>query len=799
VAVAAVLTVITLSVLMAVNFRAAAQGDRKHLFESLISQAQAERRAGERQRSLELLAEAAKMRRTERLRQEAIQTITSSGVRLVRVMVWGNGRARSESPGFGEEVFSPVFSLDGQRVAFAQNEKEGERIVLRVCDFRSGQVLAERDDIRRNDLEREDLHTPLRFRPTTPQLAIAKDNNGPVTCLWDPVAGKDLGTYQGGNPVFSPNGALLATSSDQRIHIWDLVQGREAKPPPRGTPLQFLSQRELLLAEKGTYRRWDFTMGRETFATPKGLVGIAVCASGRLAVLHGRPINQSRDALVVWDLLAGKQVAQLPYVGVVPSSGSFSPDDKQLALLDTSYKKTTILVWDLATGSLISRLSSRALQPPQAFWRYTWSCPAPSFSRDGTFLGAVGVRGGEFALCVWDVETGAEVKVLPQIRFFWWREKGRRLVTLAPRIQYPRVQGPRSIGAELGNHGFIGEKKYVPAGHLNLWDVIRPTPTYLFDANVQTSSFNGDGSRLAVNDVVWDVKKNAEGYSLHRSAIRTQGLLPVFGGREEVWGASLKSEDRAYATLWQLAPEKRKYVLRRPDYPKIDKQVREGLLQPLKADRLSHFQAYLLALSPDGKRALVASSATFVVKRGGAIETAFPLELWDPIAGKRLAFWNQDNYFLGPWSRPKVESAREAWIRLRFSPDGKRAATSSSGGLKIWNVSRGEVEKTLIPGVSDDVVDQLAFSQDGKRVLAVAQGPVLSETLGRAVLFAVETGEELRSWEAPRREGGWWNSSALSPDARWVVSGGKDGLIRLWDVTSCLVAKMARSNCGTCP
>src|SRR5262249_15595691 len=150
--------------------------------------------------------------------------------------------------------------------------------------------------------------------------------------------------------------------------IWKLAQGGEAKPPPRGSPLQFLSERELLVAEDGSYRRWDFIVGQEISATPNGLRGLAVNATGRLAVLYGRPTDQSGEAIVVWDLIEGKQVHALPDVGFMPPSVSFSADDKQLALEDSTGKRMTILVWDLATRSPICRLSSRGLQSSRGSW-----------------------------------------------------------------------------------------------------------------------------------------------------------------------------------------------------------------------------------------------------------------------------------------------------------------------------------------------------------------------------------------------------------------------------------------------
>jgi WD40 repeat protein len=177
---------------------------------------------------------------------------------------------------------------------------------------------------------------------------------------------------------------------------------------------------------------------------------------------------------------------------------------------------------------------------------------------------------------------------------------------------------------------------------------------------------------------------------------------------------------------------------------------------------------------------------------------ANPLELWDTAGQKRVAFWNQSSYSVD--TNVPDHAWVEEWKCLRFSPDGKRAVTSSTKGMKIWDVARGEVERTLItntdPNLPPHVVDQLAFSRDGKRLLAVASkyeqgsytttnGKIIadSRTLGKATVYAVDTGEELRSWETPRSEGGW-NASALSPDGQWVASSGKDGLIRLWDMAT---------------
>jgi WD40 repeat protein len=382
-----------------------------------------------------------------------------------------------------------------------------------------------------------------------------------------------------------------------------------------------------------------------------GNVGLAVSASGRLAALQSRGVNQTREAILLWDLKEGKQVAKLPGVGFVPWAVTFSPDDKQLALQDPSNKRMTILVWDLTTRSLVSRLSSRGVQSSDASWEAIergWGPPAPSFSPDGSLLASRGFRGGRPVLCLWDVETGAEMKALPAISSFWWRDQGRGLITLGARrgaedrdwiIQFdPR--GPR-----------------LPSGYVNLWEVSHLTSTYLLEGNIQSASFNADCSRLAVNDTVWEVVRHNEGYSLRRSAISSKGWFPDFAGPE----------------------------------------------------------------------------------------------------GVKL---------------------------LRFSPDRKRAATVSNEGLKVWNVARGEVERTLTPNNIGILGTQLTFSQDGGRLLVVREAGEMASTRCWISVFSIETGEELRSWKTIRKERDWWRSSALSPDGGWAASGGEDGVIHLWDVAS---------------
>jgi WD40 repeat protein len=78
--------------------------------------------------------------------------------------------------------------------------------------------------------------------------------------------------------------------------------------------------------------------------------------------------------------------------------------------------------------------------------------------------------------------------------------------------------------------------------------------------------------------------------------------------------------------------------------------------------------------------------------------------------------------------------------------------------------------------LSPNPADELTFSADGRRLLAVKFPD--KDLPGKASLFEVDTGREVQTWKVDKRS---WQAFALNPDGMWVVSGGADKLIRLWD------------------
>ena len=113
---------------------------------------------------------------------------------------------------------------------------------------------------------------------------------------------------------------------------------------------------------------------------------------------------------------------------------------------------------------------------------------------------------------------------------------------------------------------------------------------------------------------------------------------------------------------------------------------------------------------------------------------------------------------------------------VAFSPDGKYIVSGDNkedSALKLWEVSSGREVRSLEGQLA---VYSLTFSLDGKHV--ISGGLSHDETIK---LWDVSTGRVTRVFSGHRD---WVRTAAISPDGKYVVSGGDDKTIKLWDVSS---------------
>ncbi|MYI93235.1 T9SS type A sorting domain-containing protein [Candidatus Poribacteria bacterium] len=108
---------------------------------------------------------------------------------------------------------------------------------------------------------------------------------------------------------------------------------------------------------------------------------------------------------------------------------------------------------------------------------------------------------------------------------------------------------------------------------------------------------------------------------------------------------------------------------------------------------------------------------------------------------------------------------------LQFSPDNQILASAGyNSGVKLWRLSNWEHIGTL---PTKATVTDLNFSTDGM---------TLATTDYEAVnLWNITDGANIATFLGHK---GWVNSASFSPDNSSLISGGDDGTLRLWDVTT---------------
>ncbi len=277
--------------------RSAAQS---RLRESLIAQGRAERLAGGRWAAVQAIAEAARIRPSEDLRQEAIQAIVTPGVRLERTIPFG-------------QAYVTRLSGDGSLLAIAgihhgdpqDNGLRHEIIVYRVADGR--------------EVDRIELGGffngggKIAFRPGSTILAFDDYRDGrwnvrlrDVALRKDMVSSPTIGDF-----LFSPDGTRLV--SQDQLRVLEGSNLKEQRSRPKAQAVVFLSNDELMIHEAGSLKGWDLGTGRETFtfAIPKGMaydIRSDAELPGSLVLLMDRATPQ---LATLWDARTGERLPRL--------------------------------------------------------------------------------------------------------------------------------------------------------------------------------------------------------------------------------------------------------------------------------------------------------------------------------------------------------------------------------------------------------------------------------------------------------------------------------------------------------
>jgi serine/threonine protein kinase/WD40 repeat protein len=459
---------------------------KDQLFLSLLSQAKAHRRGGQmgqRVESLSALAQAARIRVDDALRDEAIAAMALPDVR--RGPVWRISLPEVE-----------ILACDRQYRRYVRFDGKNAISVRSLSDDREIQRLV---PVSSQGLG---LLSDVRFSPDG-TLVMASEVGGTLH-VWRVADGQSILAdvlEASCPPAVSPDSRNMAVGQNVSAVCYDLTTGKEFgrwQLPGRAHAMAFdPGGRQLAVTyfNSGAVSVFDATNGGKQLADfsvakySAGQSGHQVVAwhpdGNRLAV------SDADDAIQIWDVAAGAKLATL--VGHLQRVTSLNFDPDGVLLISTSWDGV-VRLWDSATGRPVmqipialgsvgasedgrwlgaaidgQQLQALELVTTCVYRTFVSSLGAGqggyrdgAFSPDGRLL-AIGMDDGAR---LWDVFTGSELERLPgPANSVFFRSGGRELVTcgaggvnrwrLEHRQEFPRqlrVGPPTSIPVPIVPH-----------------------------------------------------------------------------------------------------------------------------------------------------------------------------------------------------------------------------------------------------------------------------------------------------------------------------------------------------------
>ncbi len=233
--------------------------------------------------------------------------------------------------------------------------------------------------------------------------------------------------------------------------------------------------------------------------------------------------------------------------------------------------------------------------------------------------------------------------------------------------------------------------------------------------------------------------------------------------------------------------------------------------RPLDHGRIERRYIESFAVSPDGKLLAVGTA--------DGSDRECPLLLFDLHTGRKLAVWtghksegssaNAILAFVTPtqlvsagsdgtirlWEVAtqreirRLEGTEKAHVSaLLPSPDGKHLFAASwaekASSWLAWEVATGKRihRQDNLPGVNP----KLALSPDGSTLaLSLGRGrPPLEPGQTELHLYSGPLWKERKCWQAHQGEDLWRSAVEFSPDGKTLATGGADGKVRRWEVTT---------------
>jgi WD40 repeat protein/tetratricopeptide (TPR) repeat protein len=488
---------------------------------------------------------------------------------------------------------------------------------------------------------------------------------------------------------------------------------------------------------------WNVRTGEEIRSFPGHEISVWSVAFSP----DGQKVATGSSSVRVWDVATGKQLLHFATpptseLGYSVRQVAFSPDGKWIATVINfnvagSAPVGNVCLWDTATGKMVRCFEGHRAVPRDV-----------AFSPDGHWL----LTGSEDSTAIlWDINTGTVLRTFQghtaPVTTVAFAQTGRFVVT-GSHDQTTRVWDV-TTGRELrqlkGHKGFVYDVAISPDGRfvatkeqeltgiegdhaMRLWDVATGRILWRLDKAMGDMAFSPDGKHIFVSRVSPTLRDVANGREVQRFEKRAWPVNRFEFARD---GKSILMDSGVHASLWDLSSGREETRLKESpgDY------------------------GTSAALSPGGRLIAVSSNRSSTIR------------LLNAVTGQEIGRFQG-----GTGNAP----------RLEFSPDGRFLAAADGMNQKtsIWSINTGQKVQSF-EGY------EFQFSPDGQYILVGRKPYIGMLSLSEATqtqpnslcMRDIKSGQKIWCF----KQDDLIQSFAFSPDARFLVTGGIDGVIRLWD------------------